>query len=209
MKQNINKILKIMKDVFRLDQDSMIYKKVRAISLKTFVITLMSIMILSIVILAFVYDNQAKKSENLSKDINYLTEFIETSNEVECTPDNIRNYIATHYKNIPPNVIDVIVAQSILESGHFMSPLFCICSNLFGMKVAHHRPQKRVGEYDGYATYLRWRESIDDYILLYMPIIYNCDHNTTHSQYLDAIHTHAEDSAYNKKILDIIFSAWD
>jgi uncharacterized FlgJ-related protein len=61
---------------------------------------------------------------------------------------------------------DIVFAQAVLESGHFKAPLFISQNNLFGMKVPKKRETTAINKGNkGYAKYLDWDSSIDDYLL--------------------------------------------
>lgn len=61
--------------------------------------------------------------------------------------------------------IDVAIAQSMEETGHWKADLFKEAHNLFGMKLAVVRPTTAVGELRGHALYKNWRDSCIDYAL--------------------------------------------
>lgn len=61
--------------------------------------------------------------------------------------------------------IDVAIAQSMEETGHYGSAIFKESHNLFGMKLAVVRPTTAIGELRGHALYRNWRDSCIDYAL--------------------------------------------
>lgn len=61
--------------------------------------------------------------------------------------------------------IDVAIAQSMEETGHYKANLFKEAHNLFGMKLAVVRPTTAIGELNGHALYRNWRDSCIDYAL--------------------------------------------
>lgn len=60
---------------------------------------------------------------------------------------------------------DIVMAQSIEESGHFRSTLFTQGNNCLGMKVPYTRPTTAVGTLEGHARYASVRDCILDYAL--------------------------------------------
>lgn len=58
---------------------------------------------------------------------------------------------------------DVVLAQAILESGHFKSKIAKHNNNLFGMRMPKKRETTAVGTRYGYARYLSWEDSVEDY----------------------------------------------
>jgi len=64
------------------------------------------------------------------------------------------------YKNLAP----FIIAQAQVETGDFTSRLYKEANNLFGMRCAKVRPQKRVACFNNYAVYGTKEESVKDYL---------------------------------------------
>jgi flagellum-specific peptidoglycan hydrolase FlgJ len=57
----------------------------------------------------------------------------------------------------------IVMAQSIVETGHWTSKIFNENHNLFGMKEAAVRVHTAKGTQYGHAYYQNWRESVYDY----------------------------------------------
>lgn len=68
----------------------------------------------------------------------------------------------------------IVLAQSILETGHFESKIFKENNNLFGMKEARVRLNLAKGTQHGHAYYDNWKESVMDYALWYSTYAYKC-----------------------------------
>jgi len=68
----------------------------------------------------------------------------------------------------------IVLAQSILETGHFESKIFKENHNLFGMKEARVRLNLAKGTQYGHAYYKNWKESLTDYALWYSTYAYKC-----------------------------------
>ena len=77
----------------------------------------------------------------------------------------------------------IVMAQSIIETGHWKSKIFKENHNLFGMKQANVRINTASGTQHNHAYYETWMESIYDYAF------YQC-------RYLGGIRTEAEYYAY-------------
>ena len=60
---------------------------------------------------------------------------------------------------------EVVIAQSIEESGWYKSDIFKENNNPFGMKKPSIRTTTATGENRGHATYSNWRDSVKDYKL--------------------------------------------
>ena len=68
----------------------------------------------------------------------------------------------------------IVLAQAILETGHFESKIFVENNNLFGMKEARVRLNLAKGTQYGHAYYDNWKESVSDYALWYSTFAYKC-----------------------------------
>lgn len=60
---------------------------------------------------------------------------------------------------------EVAVAQAMIESGHFKSPLFKENNNVFGMKFPRQRQTTAVRQNKGQSYYKNWIDSVKDYKL--------------------------------------------
>lgn len=58
---------------------------------------------------------------------------------------------------------NIVLAQAVLESGHFDSDIFKENNNLFGMKKPSVRKTLATGENRGHATFKNWVDSVRDY----------------------------------------------
>lgn len=58
---------------------------------------------------------------------------------------------------------NIVLAQAVLESGHFGSAIFLDNNNLFGMKKPSVRKTLATGENRGHATFRNWVDSVIDY----------------------------------------------
>jgi len=58
---------------------------------------------------------------------------------------------------------DVVMAQSMLETGHFKSDIFLDNNNLFGMKHPRQRQTLSKGPSRGHASFDKWQDSVRDY----------------------------------------------
>lgn len=82
-------------------------------------------------------------------------------NSEQFTPDAMIKYA----EQIGVRYIDIMVAQSRLETSNYHSNIFCNSRNLFGMKKARIRPTTAIGEQYGHAYYMNWKQSVSDYKL--------------------------------------------
>ena len=93
---------------------------------------------------------------------------------------------------------DIVMSQSILETGSFRSSIFKEANNLFGMKLARSRPTTAIGEYSGHAMYDHWTQSVMDYALYQSAYLRKLK---TREQYYDYLsQNYAEDPNYVTKL---------
>jgi uncharacterized FlgJ-related protein len=97
---------------------------------------------------------------------------------------------------------EIILAQSILETGHFSSRIFVENNNLFGMKEARARSTTAVGTQLGHAYYDHWKQSVMDYALFQNAYMNKLRKEKSYLKYLDKNYAEAEN--YDKNLLQII-----
>lgn len=97
---------------------------------------------------------------------------------------------------------EIILAQSILETGHFSSRIFIENNNLFGMKQARARSTTAVGTQLGHAFYDHWKQSVMDYALFQNAYMNKLRKKKAYLKYLDK--NYAEADNYDKTLLQII-----
>jgi flagellum-specific peptidoglycan hydrolase FlgJ len=59
----------------------------------------------------------------------------------------------------------LIVAQSVLETGWFTSPVFREGNNAFGLRLPRIRPTTAIGTFQGHAAYNSLADCVHDYFL--------------------------------------------
>lgn len=96
----------------------------------------------------------------------------------------------------------IVLAQAILETGHYSSAVFKTNHNLFGMKEARRRVKTAKGTQLNHAYYDNWRESVYDYAFYQCRYMGRIDSETEYYQALDA--SYAEGSNYSAKLKQII-----
>ena len=96
----------------------------------------------------------------------------------------------------------IVLAQSILETGHYKSKIFKENNNLFGMKEARVRLNLAKGTQYGHAYYDDWQESVTDYALWYSTFAYRCKSEKQLYKLLDK--QYAEADAYVSSLQHVI-----
>lgn len=132
---------------------------------------------------------QAK--ENRKKNLQEIIEF------TPCYKDSIANTLI----NLKVKYPHIVLAQSILESGHYSSKTFLENNNPFGMKLSWNRPTTALGIKNGYAYYNSLRDAIIDYA--FMQSSYYKSAKTEEEYYNLLQKSYAEDKNYILKVKKI------
>lgn len=96
----------------------------------------------------------------------------------------------------------IVMAQSLIETGHFESKIFKENNNLFGMKQARTRVNTAKGTQYQHAYYDSWQESVYDYAFYQCRYLGNLYTEDEYLAYLGR--SYAEDPNYISKIKSLI-----
>lgn len=96
----------------------------------------------------------------------------------------------------------VVMAQAIIESGHFQSNIFRTNHNLFGMKQARMRCTTAKGTNLAHAYYDNWKESVYDYAFFQSRYLHDLKTEAQYLEYLDR--NYAEAKNYDAAIKRVI-----
>jgi len=96
----------------------------------------------------------------------------------------------------------IVLAQSILETGHWNSRIYQENNNLFGMKQARARATTAKGTQLGHAYYDEWKESVTDYALYQAAYLNKLRTEKKYLNYLDK--NYAEAKNYDQTLMSII-----
>lgn len=96
----------------------------------------------------------------------------------------------------------IVLAQAMIESGHFQSNIFMANNNLFGMKQARQRCTTAKGTNLNHAYYDNWKESVMDYALFQSAYLRKLKTEAQYLEYLDRNYAEAQnyDSAVKRMI---------
>ena len=86
---------------------------------------------------------------------------------------------------------DLILAQALLETGHFKSTVFKENNNLFGFKEPKQRKTLAKGSNLNYAIYSNWKESVEDR-MIYENLYLKNKSRFKYKQYLDRVYAKGE-----------------
>ena len=96
----------------------------------------------------------------------------------------------------------IVLAQSMLETGHFESNVFRANNNLFGMKQARQRCTTARGTNLNHAYYDNWKESVMDYALFQSAYLRDLKTEAQYFSYLDR--NYAEAQNYDQAVKNMI-----
>lgn len=96
----------------------------------------------------------------------------------------------------------IVLAQSILETGHYNSKVFKENHNLFGMKEARVRIHTAKGTKNGHAYYNDWKESVYDYA--FYQSTYYSDVKSEKQYYRKLDRSYAEAKNYVSTLKEIV-----
>ena len=87
----------------------------------------------------------------------------------------------------------IVMAQAIIESGHFQSNIFRANHNIFGMREAKMRCTTAKGTNLEHAYYDNWKESVYDYAFFQSRYLHDLKTEDQYLEYLDRNYAEAED----------------
>ena len=93
----------------------------------------------------------------------------------------------------------IVMAQSILETGHWSSDIFLENNNLFGMKEARVRINTAEGTNRNHAYYDNWRESVYDYAFYQCRYLSGLKTEEEYFFYLSSSYAEADDYVQSLK----------
>jgi uncharacterized FlgJ-related protein len=97
-------------------------------------------------------------------------------------------------KSLGIKYIDIMVAQSRIETGWYTSKIFIHNKNLFGMKLPERRSTTAIGSNRGHAQYTSWQQSVADYKIWQSKVLIK---NKSRRKYLSYIgRNYAENDNY-------------
>lgn len=179
--------------IFKYDKERLLYSK---ISIKTWVLYLLSILLLIAIVSFSIGRNIAKEAiiENLQQR--------ETEIFIAEVDTFTQDKLASMLSDLNVQYPHIVMAQSILETGHFKSDIFFENHNLFGMKQARRRITTAEGTNRNHAYYNHWRESVYDYAFYQCRYLSKLDSEEEYFQYLGA--SYAEASNYVSMLEKVI-----
>ena len=97
----------------------------------------------------------------------------------------------------------IVMAQAMIESGHFQSNIFRTNHNLFGMKQARMRCTTAKGTNLAHAYYDNWKESVYDYAFFQSRYLHDLKTEAQYLEYLDRYYAEAKNyDAAIKRVIE-------
>jgi len=117
--------------------------------------------------------------------------------------DFSRDALVEMIKELGIKYPEIVLAQSILETGHWTSTVFKENNNLFGMKQARSRIRTAKGTQLNHAYYHSWQESLYDYAFYQCRYLSKINNKEDYFAALDASYAEAKNySIHLKKIIE-------
>jgi hypothetical protein len=113
-----------------------------------------------------------------------------------------KDKLVTLLKDLRIKYPHIVMAQSILETGHWKSAVFKQNHNLFGMKQAGARINTAQGTNLNHAYYTTWQESVYDYAFYQCRYLGGVRSEEYYYAALDG--SYAEGSNYSQKLKEIV-----
>ena len=181
-------LFKRKEPLFKYDSENLVYKRTNKI-LKYRVIV--AVLFISVFFLSFI---AAKKPEK---------EYITTEMEINLKTNNTfsEEALIKEIKRLPFKYKDILLAQAMIESGHYKSPLFKEAHNLFGLREARSRATTAKGTVLNHAEYDNWKESLLDRLIYEVKYLDKLNREQ-YLKYLDK--SYAQASGYDRSLEQII-----
>ncbi len=169
--------------IFKYDKDKLMYSQV---CIKTWLLYCLGILTI-VLIVGFSFGRTTAKEvliENLQEGETqiFITE-IDTFSQ---------DRLISMLKDLNVDYPHIVMAQSILETGHFKSDIFLENNNLFGMKQARRRITTAEGTSRNHAYYNHWRGSVYDYAFYQCRYLSKLDSEEAYFTYLGASYAEAK-----------------
>lgn len=116
--------------------------------------------------------------------------------------DFSKEALAEELKRLNVKYPHIVMAQAMIESGHFQSNIFRSNHNLFGMKEARQRVTTAKGTNLNHAYYDNWKESVIDYAMFQAAYLKDLKSEAAYLMYLGE--NYAEAQNYDSAVKTMI-----
>lgn len=181
-------VFKKKESLYKYDSEALVFRKTNRL-LKYRIIV--AVLFLSVSLLSFVAVKKPQK------------EYITTEMEINLKTNNTfsEEDLIKEIKRLPFKYKDIVLAQAMIESGHYKSPLFKEAHNLFGLREARARATTAKGTVLNHAQYANWKESVLDRLIYEVKYLDKLN-RSQYLLYLDRVYAQA--GGYDKSLEQII-----
>lgn len=181
--------------IYKYDSNGLTYKKINLQKLVGIVL----FFVVTLPLISF----QLGKKEGLEQNVIELPvedrwHLIQETRKDTFSVENLTKML----KDLNVRFPHIVMAQAMIESGHFQSNIFRSNHNLFGMKQARARCTTARGTELNHAFYNNWKESVYDYAFFQSRYLNDLRTEDAYLDYLDR--NYAEAPEYDKAILKVI-----
>lgn len=179
--------------IYHYSEENLTFKKV---SLKKIAYT--ALVVAVGLTLAFSLNSYYSHKEGFSEGTKYTIEHMSVEEKMLIiTQARDRTFsqvkLAQMLKDLNVRFPHIVMAQAIIESGHFQSNIFRTNHNLFGMKQARMRCTTAKGTNLAHAYYDNWQESVYDYAFFQSRYLHDLKTEAQYLEYLDRNYAEAKD----------------
>lgn len=131
--------------------------------------------------------------------------YIQTETNVNLTHNHTfsKENLIADIQEMPFKYKSVILAQAILESGNFKSPVFRENNNLFGFRLASQRLTFSKESNMGYAVFKNYRQSVQERLIYEAKYMHGLSRKQ-YMAYLDKVYARSGGKSYSEEIENII-----
>lgn len=177
--------------LYKYDKNQLIYKK------DTKTIKFFLLVCIKLAIVAFILGRYAR----IQALDEFEKEMIVVNIQAEQQKFSEEKFVAL-LKELNVKFPHIVMAQSMVETGHWKSNIFKENHNLFGMKQARVRINTAGGTQNGHAYYDDWIESVYDYAFYQCRYLSGLKNEEEYLAYLGR--SYAEDPNYVSKIRGLV-----
>lgn len=179
--------------IYRYSDEKLTYEKV---SLKK--VAYVAASITAGLILMFSLSNHYSHKEGFTEGMTYALEHMPIEEKMLVITNAKNNSfsqakLVQMLKDLNVRFPHIVMAQAIIESGHFQSNIFRTNHNLFGMKQARMRCTTAKGTNLAHAYYDNWQESVYDYAFFQSRYLHDLKTEAQYLEYLDRNYAEAKD----------------
>lgn len=161
---------------------------------------LLNFVAINVIVFIFVIMNVGLSRPSSITDVTEQELIVINKNHDEFSEEKLEKEIKSYNLKYPY----IVHAQSILETGHWTSPIYKENNNLFGMREAKKRPNVALGTKNSHAYYTNWKKSLEDYVLYNASYLFREVDDTEDEYYAYLDKAYAEAKNYSGTLREIV-----